>query len=217
MLKKIISFITFVFLLSAVSVQASNKQIFKNQTEFYAANPWGILFYYGKMMKGSFQQIITFSTGPSKANLVAGELSYQLAPTNIVNKFFNHIWAHVGLALNLSYQNDPCGKLYEVNPYFRLSWINFPWNKYLVTTLSFGEGVSYATRVPDREIKTESRGKNPRKFLNFLVFEAAFAAPKYPNVQIMFRLHHRSGAFKLYEPCISGSNVLAVGVRYVFG
>ncbi|MEK6731730.1 MAG: hypothetical protein AABY34_06095 [Pseudomonadota bacterium] len=189
-----------------------------------ARKPWGIFAYYGQLINKPLNQILflRFPFQESGAKLYSLEPSYDLSPDNKLNAYAKYINASVGFALNATYQNDPQGDIYELNPYIKLTWSDFPWNRYLLTPLSFGEGVSYATRLSDSElrIKDNKKGveqaKNPKRFLNYLMFEAAFSLPAYPNFQVVYHIHHRSGCFGLYEASNSGSTAIGVGVRYLF-
>jgi hypothetical protein len=57
---------------------------------------------------------------------------------------------------------------------------------------------------------------NTKRLLNYLMLEAAFALPAYPQVQLLARIHHRSGAFGLYRAGNTGSNDVGLGIRYLF-
>jgi hypothetical protein len=48
------------------------------------------------------------------------------------------------------------------------------------------------------------------------MLEAAFALPAYPQIQVVGRIHHRSGAFGLYRAGNTGSNAVGIGIRYLF-
>jgi hypothetical protein len=74
------------------------------------------------------------------------------------------------------------------------------------------EGVSYALSRPTFEgLENDER---PRKFLNYLAFEAEISHPDLPGVSLVPRLHHRSGIFGLIAPQGSGSNILGLGLRF---
>jgi len=183
---------------------------------FYMQNPWGLLVYYGRMTEKSLIHTLKFDIHIEKEELYSVEVDYQLNKKNFLNSIFNHIGAHVGVAVNGAYQDDSKGDIYEFNPHLRFTWIKFPWNKYIVTTATIGEGVSYATKVPDKEINTAKHFKNAKRFLNYLVFELTFAMPSHPNIQFACRIHHRSGIFGLYRSSNSGSTAIGIGLRYLF-
>ena len=92
-------------------------------------------------------------------------------------------------------------------------WSNFPWQKYLVTTIGAGEGLSYDSKVPQAEAQNST---NTQNLLNFLMFEIAFALPSHPNFEVIGRIHHRSGVYGLYTDGNSGSTAVGVAVRYHF-
>jgi hypothetical protein len=187
-----------------------------NNTTQTQRRPWGIFIYQGKMTNKRLNQVLRFDIGMREATLTSLELSYKLAKKNILSRIVNYIGADFFVAINGTYQDDPQGNIYEFNPYFGLTWSRFPWNKYVFTALSIGEGVSYASTIPDRELRTASHAENAKKLLNYLMFEAAFALPKYPNFQIAYRIHHRSACFGVYRSSNSGSTAIGIGLRYLF-
>ena len=91
-------------------------------------------------------------------------------------------------------------------------WITFPWNRYLDTSVAFGGGLSVASEVPVLE-KRDPENSAAAALLHYLVMEAAVGLPN-SNWSLVGRVHHRSGIFGLFSH--SGSNVLAIGVRYLF-
>lgn len=85
-----------------------------------------------------------------------------------------------------------------------------PWTRASVN-LAVAEGFSYALSRPTFEgLENDER---PRKFLNYLAFEAEISHPALPGVSLVPRLHHRSGIFGLIAPQGSGSNILGLGLR----
>lgn len=188
----------------------------------YQTNPWSILYYYGRTstkvlgdtLLGQFQSAgeyldsVEFAYSVSKCNNFL-----QYLPTPLIVQF----------AGNLVYRNGPeddNAAIYEFDPCIELRWTYFPWNPWLETTFGFAEGVSYATRVPGIEVHSATDDPdlvdNDGHFLNYLMFETTFALPKYPQWQFVVRVHHRSGCYGLYGVSNAGSNVLGIGVRYLF-
>jgi hypothetical protein len=92
-------------------------------------------------------------------------------------------------------------------------WTAFPWNDYLTTTIAIGEGVSVASEVPAVEIR---KNRPESQVLNYLFFEATFALPDQPNIELVTRLHHRSGIGGLINGVSDGSNYLGAGLRWRF-
>jgi hypothetical protein len=91
-------------------------------------------------------------------------------------------------------------------------WITFPWDRYLDTSVAIGGGLSVASEVPVLE-KNDPTNSNAATLLHYLLIEAAFGLPD-SNWSLVARVHHRSGIFGLFSH--SGSNVLALGLRYRF-
>lgn len=193
----------------------SSKQI--DWDSYYSQEkPWGIFAYYTRMTNKILIRVLQFDIDTTKGDLYSLELNSQVSKENFLNKIFGLVGAQTGFALNATYQNDPRGDIYELNPFFRATWENFPWNKYLVTTASIGEGVSFASDIPEREIRDAEQAEKATKMLNFLIFECSFALPSHPDIQFVYRIHHRSGAFGLYNSSNSGSTAIGFGLRYLF-
>lgn len=179
--------------------------------------PWGIFLYYGKMTDLLLNQVLRFQFKSRPEELYSAEISYDLAPENPIEKFFSkYLWADFTVAFNATYQNDTVGPIYEFNPYVYLTWSRFPWRKYLYTGLSIGEGVSYATDIPAKEIDTTEHGENAHRFINYLMFQAAFGLPQFPNFQVAYYIYHRSTVFGLYNSSNAGSTAIGIGIRYKF-
>ncbi len=93
-------------------------------------------------------------------------------------------------------------------------WKEFPWNKRLPTTLAIGDGISIATQTPKLEVKR--RGNDTAKVLNYVMAEATFSSPCYPQWAFVLRYHHRSGVFGTFNGVHDASTAFAAGVKYWF-
>jgi hypothetical protein len=91
-------------------------------------------------------------------------------------------------------------------------WITFPWNRYLDTSVAIGGGLSVTSEVPVLE-ERDPDNRQAATLLHYLLIEAAVGLPS-SNWSLVARVHHRSGIFGLFSH--SGSNVLALGLRYRF-
>ncbi len=67
----------------------------------------------------------------------------------------------------------------------------------------------------ERERAIEHQG-NPHLLFYFSP-EIAFTLPRFPNVVLVFQLHHRSGLYEILGRMKEGSNADVVGLRYHFG
>jgi hypothetical protein len=95
-----------------------------------------------------------------------------------------------------------------------LRYHTFPWDNYLDTSLAVGEGLSLTSETPKLELQN-NKG-NSQKFLNYLAIELTFTLPKYPNVSLCYRIHHRSGVFGTFGGVKGASDFYLLGLRYKF-
>lgn len=89
-------------------------------------------------------------------------------------------------------------------------WEDFFWDKYLDTSFAVGVGPSYATKVP--EIEVQRFGESER-LQAYMMVELEFVLPSQPNIAVIARIHHRSGAFGAVADD-GASNALAFGFRF---
>ncbi len=102
---------------------------------------------------------------------------------------------------------------YEWNVLLVEHWLTFPWNHIVRTSIALGQGVSYATEIP--EIEEQSYEKTAQ-FLGYLLFEATFSLSQYSRWNIVARIHHRSGASGFFSGVNGASNAFGIGVSYSF-
>lgn len=101
----------------------------------------------------------------------------------------------------------------EIAAFVVLRYHTFPWNRYVKTSFAMGEGISYTTQVPYRE--QSNAGENGyHRFLNYLMAELTFGSPFFPSLNLVYRIHHRSGIYGLIGD--QGSNYYCIGLRYSF-
>ena len=183
-----------------------------------AARPWSLMFYTGVTAKQPFGRIIRAQYSSASETLYAMELAYTLHQSNIIRRVLQPIVGTVQIAGNIArrieHRDAPQGMEYDLYLIFR--WINFPWNKYLTTTLAVGEGVSYVSHIPYEELDGIT-SDDSRRLLNYLMFEATFSLPSHPEWQLLVRLHHRSTAYGIFGNTNGGSNNVGIGIRYYFG
>jgi hypothetical protein len=94
-----------------------------------------------------------------------------------------------------------------------LRYDNFPWNKFLHTSLGVGDGLSITSELSKREV--QSRGSS-RRFLHYLTVELAFTLPRYPKYSLVYKIHHRSGVAGLFGGVKGASDFYVLGLRYRF-
>lgn len=188
--------------------------IYPEGQALYDQYPWAVLYYYGitgsdalgSMFKG------TFHRWPE--HIQSLELTHTLSRQNWLRRLVYPLVGVVEVSMNVTLRNGSNQHtIYEFNPYVEGRWANFPWNKYINTSFAIGEGISYDTSVPSLEGKSS---ENTKRLLNYLLLEATFAPPSNPRLQLVARIHHRSGCFGLYHAGNTGSNDIGLGIRYMF-
>ena len=95
-----------------------------------------------------------------------------------------------------------------------LRYDDFPWNDHIYTTLAASTGVNLASRISPLE--RGKGGENTSKLLHYLAPEVTFADPRDKDLELVIRLHHRSGVFGLFDGASSGSNIATIGIRRHF-
>jgi len=99
-------------------------------------------------------------------------------------------------------------------------WVRFPWNEFLRTSLAVSTGLNFASGVARYE---ESRGKVPggSRTQHYFSPEMTLGLPDKPDVDLVFRFHHRSGGAivgnkTLFNGTDGGVQHFMVGLRYRF-
>lgn len=185
----------------------------KTDNFLYDEHPFALTYYYGITASDALIRFVQGKFHRWPEHVQSLELAYTLDQNNVVRRFFSPIVSVVQIAANTTYrvgknEND----IFEFDPYMAFRFVNFPWNNYVNTSLAIGEGISYASSIPDLEIRSND---NTKRLLNYLMLESSFALPKYPRLQLVARIHHRSGAFGLYRAGNTGSNAVGLGIRYL--
>jgi hypothetical protein len=177
---------------------------------FPAPGRWALMGYYGRTTSNTLGQVIGLDCELEKEHLYSLEASYVFPKNSKVVTYFGEVFGRLELAGNFTVHDDVNGTIFEFVPYFCAGYNNFPWNHYVLTTISIGEGISYISDIPACEFHNSN---DPRKLLNYLMFEISLGRPSYHNYQFVFRIHHRSGVFGLYNASNSGATAIGVGFR----
>jgi hypothetical protein len=102
-----------------------------------------------------------------------------------------------------------------------LRYDGFPWNDMVYTTIAANLGLSILTKESDFERSRdadpdEGDEGNASQVLHFFSPEITVADPDNKNLELVLRLHHRSGVFGLIDGITSGSTFITTGVRVRF-
>lgn len=174
--------------------------------------PWAVLAYYGRQGHRSLLQTFNMDIKESSA-IYSLEILHELSRSNIFTRFFAPISSASEVALNGVYRDDSERTIYGFDLYGILRWRHFPWDHYIRNSVGIGQGIAYNNRTPEGETFTPDK---PHRLLNYIMFEMTFAHPNHPALQLVVRIHHRSGVFGLYGTHRSGSTALGIGLRFVF-
>lgn len=221
--KKIINLLIFIVIMSfsgilqAKPLQATTTRIpafYPKGQYLYDRYPYSLMYYYGVTVSNPLGNIFIGKINRWPEHIQSLEFAYTLDEENFLRRFLSPIVGVVQVAGNVTYRvGSNESNIYEFDPYIIFRWANLPWNNYVNTSFAFAEGVSYDTSYPYLEKRNND---NAKRFLNYLMFEVTLANPNMPRLQLLARIHHRSGAYGLYHAGNTGSNDVGIGIRYLF-
>ena len=179
------------------------------------ATPWSAMVYRGWTNYHTLGRTLRFIWDYVGEDVYGLELAYTISPETGFGSFLDRVLAsRFQVAGKLVGRYQESGNwISEVDAYIALRWRRLPWNHVLATSLAIGDGLSYVSRVPDVEIFTTEVG-GTSQLLNYLMLEMTLAVPSLPYVQLVGRIHHRSGMFGVFgDAQESGSNAVGLGLR----
>lgn len=160
--------------------------------------------YGGVMTDDNWRQSLSGQAGLVDSHILVGAMGWTFY------RPANRLWSlelEANVARHFGIQDH-----YEFNaPVLTLRWDSFPWDKVLDTSLAYGLGPSYATKLPEYE---RQKSGDTEQFLLFWHIETALGLPG-SNWSTILRLHHRSSGYGMFADK-GGSNILTMGLRYEF-
>ena len=186
-----------------------------NANDALDATPWSVMAFKGWSNYHTLGRTVRFIWDYVGEDVYGVDVAYTISPETGFGRFWDRILAtRFQLGGNLNARAQESGVwIPELSAYFALRWRRLPWNHIVATSFSIGEGLSYAARVPDSEIITTEIGGTSR-LLNYLMLEMTLAVPSLPYLQLVGRIHHRSGMFGVFgDAQESGSNAVGLGIR----
>jgi len=84
-----------------------------------------------------------------------------------------------------------------------------------LNSISLGNGLSLTGEESTFE-KNLTLGDKTSGLLWYMLLEADFDIPHSEQWKVLFRIHHRSGVFGLFDNVDGGSNYITMGLRYFF-
>lgn len=189
-----------------------------NANDALDAAPWSLMLYRGWTNYHTLGRTVRFIWDYVGEDLYGLEAGYTIPPTTGFGRFFDRVLAsrfQVAGKIVGRYQESGAW-ISEVDAYIALRWRRLPWNHIVATSFAVGDGLSYVSQVPEVEVYTTDVG-GTSQLLNYLMLEMTLALPSLPYLQLVGRIHHRSGIFGLFgDAQESGSNTVGLGIRWHF-
>ncbi|HSK39892.1 MAG TPA: hypothetical protein VK943_08990, partial [Arenibaculum sp.] len=163
----------------------------------------GLSLFAAQMTDNTWEEVALFDDVGLRDSFLAGiGLSRRLAAISdkAVVEVEGQVVRHFGTQRHWEFNAAVIGR-----------WTWFPWNETLPTSIAWGIGPSYATRVPIEEVE---RSGDSQRLLVYWLAELEVGLPDASWTGFA-RLHHRSGAFGLIAGD-GGSNWLTLGLRRRF-
>jgi hypothetical protein len=179
------------------------------------ARSWSVMAFKGWSNDHTLGRTVRFIWDYAGEDVYAVDVAYTIPTTTGFGRFFDrHLAARFQVAGKLNARAQPSKDwIPELDLYFSLRWRRLPWNHLVATSFAIGEGLSIAGAVPEVEVLTTEEGRT-NHLLNYLMLEATFAVPSLPQLQLVGRIHHRSGMFGVFNGAReSGSNTVGLGFR----
>lgn len=98
----------------------------------------------------------------------------------------------------------------DYNAAFSIRWVDFPWNRWLVTSVMTGVGFSYSAETPLMDYQRHP-GENRSKVKFNWPIQLSLALPQWPEHQLIAFIDHQSGGH-LFDA--GGINSIGLGYRY---
>lgn len=104
---------------------------------------------------------------------------------------------------------------WELNGLVAARWMRYPWSEWVRTSVAIGDGLSWTSEIPEIEAASHTN-TGSAQLLNYLLIEIAAGVPKWRHWDLVFRIHHRSGVYGIFDGVDGGSNTLCLGLKFRF-
>ena len=122
-----------------------------------------------------------------------------------------HVEPEIGVALRTGAENTQ-----EIWAAIFLRFDDFPWKDRLYTSIAISTGINYAFNITELERQKDTRRGTGSHVLHHFSPEISFGLPRYPDTELVFRFHHRSGGLGIISDTNGGANYGTVGLRFRF-
>jgi hypothetical protein len=178
--------------------------------------PWSFAFGVGVISDNTLADYLEPSF--DKLHGPGGGLTYNFTVARRLHEFDwrvgkIHLRPRLELPVMLTLVDENSGRFIpDLNVGVVLRWQDFPWNRFVRTTLSAGPGLSYAYHLWSAEAQRHP-GEDRSQWKFWLPIEFTVALPRYPHHQFMLFIDHQSGG-TLFDR--GGVDAWGLGCRFEF-
>ena len=183
--------------------QPRTAENFDNAFQKYFTRPWSVMIYQGFGTSTDMGQTLLLDIKSEDSQFTG------LVANRKMFRFWSYFTFELEGQVVKHYRKQ---KHWEYNGLFVVRFHPFLLDPTIDIEFAAGEGLSYATKTP--VIEEEQHPEATSRLLNYLFFEAAFTHVKHREWSLVTRIHHRSGAFGIFNGTRGGTNFLALGLRY---
>lgn len=176
------------------------------------AGDCAVAIYTGRYVEDSMNDVLLVDPKPPTSWTYDDDRIVALAVSREAGSFAGHLFLEpeLGIAQRFGAQDE-----IELWGALFFRYRGFPWDRWVTTSVALSTGWNYATGVSESE-KDRNQNDEGSRWLHFFSPEVTFALPQRPDMELMFRFHHRSGIFGLINGAQGGSQYGTVGIRVRF-
>ena len=168
-----------------------------------------VTVYAGRYSDSALTEEILISKRPGFESSEMGAIAYSQA--------FHRFWDGGGqwewegqLTKHAGQQTN-----WELNGLVTGRWMRYPWSEWVRTSAAVGNGLSWASEIPDVE-ESSHTNTGASQLLYYILLELTAGVPKWKHWDAVLRIHHRSGVFGLFDGVDGGSNIICGGLKFSF-
>ena len=198
------------YLFPLLANSATPPTLYPHDQKLYDMYRHSAMYYYGVTFSDALTQL-PYRAHRWPEHIQSLEYSYTLHEENPVRRFFKPLVGVVQLAVNgtLRVAHSKIISM-SLTPTFAFH------GKITVEYLcKYFICHSVGIWMPPPTQRSKKRNNhNNKRLLNYLMLEMTLASPYNPRIQLIARIHHRSGAFGIYGAGTMGS--MSLGCRFVY-
>jgi hypothetical protein len=171
-----------------------------------------VTIYAGNYVEDSMTDLVTAPRPPTSWEYADGDRLVATAVSRVAGRFWQNWSVEPEIGLGQRYGREGATEVWGA-VFFR--YHGFPWDGTLLTTMAVSTGLNWASEVTAAE-QDRARDDEGSQLMHFFSPEVTLALPSHPDIELLVRLHHRSGVFGLVSDAWGGAQYLSAGVRVRF-